>query len=149
MTSIFDGPNPPSTLEEVIGQAIGAGSVCWEGLSGAVFQSEQASAIVDDVVAWIRKNYEPKAEDPETILAEAERVVNGPRRVEYGGVRTSFERIAAKWSVTLGTEVTPELVALAMIDLKTVRAMQGFHRDSFVDIAGYARCVELMQGDDD
>ena len=81
----------------------------------------------------------------ESILEEAERIVNGPRHEEYGGVRESFERIAAKWSVTFGVPITAEQVALAMIDLKTVRALQGFHRDSFVDIAGYARCAELMQ----
>lgn len=82
---------------------------------------------------------------PETMLEEAERLVNGPRLVEYGGCLPSFERIAAKWSVTLDTPITPEQVALCMIDLKTCRAMQGFHRDSFVDIAGYVRCVDIMQ----
>jgi len=87
----------------------------------------------------------PPPDDGDTVLQEAERVVNGPRRVEYGGVLESFEKIAAKWSVTLGVEVTAEQVGLCMIDLKTVRALQGWHRDSYVDIAGYARCVELMQ----
>lgn len=88
----------------------------------------------------------PLPDDPnETILQEAERVVNGPRREEYGGVLPSFEKIAAKWSVTLGVEVTPHQVALCMIDLKTVRALQGWHRDSYVDVCGYARCAELMQ----
>lgn len=85
------------------------------------------------------------AASPETILEEAERIVNGPRRKEYGGCLDSFQRIAAKWSITLGVPITPEQVALAMIDLKTCRAMQGFHRDSYVDIAGYARCVDIMQ----
>lgn len=87
----------------------------------------------------------PTDDDPETILQEAERIVNGPRRQEYGGCLDSFERIAAKWSVTLGKTITAYEVALCMIDLKTCRALQGWHRDSFTDMAGYARCVEIMQ----
>lgn len=43
-------------LEQVIGEAIGAGSVCWEHPEKAgVFQSERASKIVDEVVDNIRK----------------------------------------------------------------------------------------------
>jgi hypothetical protein len=81
----------------------------------------------------------------QSILAEAEEIINGPRRQEYGGVYESFSRIARKWSVTLDADVTPEQVALCMVDLKTVRALQGYHRDSIVDIAGYAGCVEKIQ----
>lgn len=43
-------------IEEVIAQAIGAGSMCWENVKKAgVFDSERASQIVDEVVANIRK----------------------------------------------------------------------------------------------
>lgn len=43
-------------LEEVIAQAIGAGSMCWENVKKAgVFDSERASQIVNETVAIIRK----------------------------------------------------------------------------------------------
>lgn len=32
-----------------------------------------------------------------------------------------------------------------MIQLKVARAMNGMQRDSLVDIAGYAGCIELIQ----
>jgi hypothetical protein len=42
-------------LEEVIGNAIGAGSMCWEHPEKAgVFDTERASQIMDEVVANIR-----------------------------------------------------------------------------------------------
>ena len=47
--------------------------------------------------------------------------------------------------MVLGIDISPEQVALCMIQLKVARAKNGgFHRDSFVDIAGYARCVEML-----
>ena len=43
-------------LEEVIGNAVGAASTCWEFLENTgVFNSERASQIVDETVAIIRK----------------------------------------------------------------------------------------------
>jgi hypothetical protein len=43
-------------LEEVIGNAIGAGSMCWQYPEKAgVFNDERASQIIDEVVENIRK----------------------------------------------------------------------------------------------
>lgn len=81
----------------------------------------------------------------DTILAEADRIVNGQRREDYGGPFESFSDIARGWAMVLGVEVTPEQVGLCMIQLKVARAKNGgFHRDSFVDIAGYAQCMEFI-----
>lgn len=42
-------------LEEIIGNAVGAASTCWEHLENTgVFDSERASKIVDETVANIR-----------------------------------------------------------------------------------------------
>jgi ABC-type molybdenum transport system ATPase subunit/photorepair protein PhrA len=44
------------TLFEVVGQVIGAGSMCWESVDKAgVFQSELASSLVEDAIARIRE----------------------------------------------------------------------------------------------
>lgn len=73
-----------------------------------------------------------------TILQEAESLINGDRKQTYGDARESFERIAGMWSAYLGTEVTGLDVTNMMILLKVSRAKGGFHRDSYVDIGGYA-----------
>lgn len=80
----------------------------------------------------------------DSILTEAEHIINGQRRDDYGEVLPSFQRIADLWSPILGVTVTPEQVALCMIQLKIARTLHGWTRDSVVDIAGYAGCLEKI-----
>lgn len=74
---------------------------------------------------------------PESVLAEADRVINGEKREAYGDVRQSFEAVAAGWSQLFGVTVTAEQVALAMVWLKVCREANRHQRDNLVDIAGY------------
>ncbi len=57
---LFDGTSSePTTLDEVIGQALGAASMCWDAPERAgVFHSDRAKVILDEVVDWIRANAE-------------------------------------------------------------------------------------------
>ena len=44
------------SIEEVVGQAVGAGSTCWENLEGTgVFQSTQAAFVAGEAVDRIRE----------------------------------------------------------------------------------------------
>ena len=53
----------------------------------------------------------------------------------------------ARWSITLGHPVTPAEVMLCMIDLKLTRlAHDPTHRDSVVDIIGYAALLPEVTG---
>ena len=75
------------------------------------------------------------------VLALAERAVED-RRNDYGNPAEFFRWLARRWSLTLGHEVTPEQVVLCLIDLKHERLRRNpAHRDSLVDIAGYAACL--------
>lgn len=77
------------------------------------------------------------------ILLEAHDIIHGDREKTHGDPARNLREIAAKWSVTFGVPITPQQVAVAMIDLKTVRAMHDpAHRDHWVDIAGYAGLVD-------
>lgn len=80
----------------------------------------------------------------DSVLVEAERIINGQRRVDYGNVTLSFERIARLWGGYLNREVSAHDVAHMMILMKVARAQNGYHRDSYVDVAGYAGCAELL-----
>lgn len=80
----------------------------------------------------------------ETILQEAERIVGGDRRKDYGDVRESFLRIADMWSGYLGHQITVSDVAHMMILMKVSRNAKKFKRDNLVDICGYARCAEML-----
>lgn len=70
-----------------------------------------------------------------SIIAEANSLVNGERKDVYEG---TDEIITGLWSAYLGIELTVLDYAALMILLKVARTKDKFHRDSWVDIAGYA-----------
>lgn len=80
-----------------------------------------------------------------SVLTEAHGLIHGDRRDDYGGPLESFSTIAALWEPILDCGVTAEQVALCLIQLKVARALHGWQRDSFVDIAGYAGCLDLIR----
>ena len=77
----------------------------------------------------------------ETLLEHAAAIVTRRRR-EYGEPAELFERVAKRWSLTLGTRVSPAQVALCLLDLKLARlARDPKHVDSVLDVAGNAACL--------
>jgi len=74
-----------------------------------------------------------------TAIVDHAAGVIADRRAIYGDPAASMAKVAARWSVTLGHPVTPAEVMLCMIDLKLARlAHDPTHRDSVVDVIGYA-----------
>jgi hypothetical protein len=81
---------------------------------------------------------------PESILHEADRLVSGDRQASYGHPLEDFSRTGRLWGAILGTEpIEPRLVGLMMVCLKVSREVHGHKRDNLVDLAGYAKTVEL------
>lgn len=77
----------------------------------------------------------------EMLLRHAAGVIEN-RRDHYGEPPALFGHIAKRWSLVLGSKVTPAQVALCLIDLKLARlARDPSHLDSIVDVAGYAACL--------
>lgn len=81
---------------------------------------------------------------PQSILAEADGLINGDRQEAYGSVADNFGRIAAGWSQIFGCEVSPQQVGLAMAWLKIARQVHKPQRDNLVDGAGYLGLVEKL-----
>jgi hypothetical protein len=69
------------------------------------------------------------------------------RSTQYGDATSNMSAIAARWSVTLGMEITPAQVVLCLLDLKLARlAHDPAHEDSAVDVCGYAALLrELIE----
>lgn len=94
-----------------------------------------------------------------TILQEAQAAVYGDRERSYGHPRDDFARIAALWNgygqarAPRGAVLLPcgaDDVAHMMVLLKMARLMEDpTHRDSWVDIAGYAAAGARAVGVDD
>ena len=67
------------------------------------------------------------------------------RSTQYGDVGGNMATIAARWSGTLGREVTPAQVVLCLLDLKMARlAHDPTHEDSAVDVCGYAALLREL-----
>jgi hypothetical protein len=79
-----------------------------------------------------------------SINAEADKIINGQRREDYGSADESFRKIATGWEVIFGTTLSPHQVVQAMVWLKVCRSLQGYQRDSYVDICGYAGLAEVL-----
>jgi len=79
------------------------------------------------------------------ILGHTAKVLE-ERRDDYGDPAEQFRAIADRWSITLGTPITPSQVALCMIDLKLARlAYDPGHVDSMVDVIGYAALLREVR----
>lgn len=77
----------------------------------------------------------------ESVLNEANSIVNGARAQQYGGPEDSFNTIAALWSAYTGGTYAAADVAIMLALLKVARLKNSpDHRDSWVDLAGYAAC---------
>lgn len=78
----------------------------------------------------------------QAILDEAAAAITGAREDTYGGPEASFLTIAKFWSAYLDHFIEPQDVAamMALMKLARLKHSEGQHRDSWVDLAGYAAC---------
>jgi uncharacterized protein DUF6378 len=79
------------------------------------------------------------------ILEEAARLVSGPRAKAYGKMLDGYDRAAVMFNAILGCPgeniVGARHIPLFMIAIKLSRLVASpEHRDSIVDIAGWAEC---------
>lgn len=85
----------------------------------------------------------------ESILGEAERLVDGPRGADYGHPHEDFSRTAGianiLFSHKLREPLTASDVALFMVGLKLSREVNHPKRDNRVDGAGYLYCLDKIR----
>lgn len=104
------------------------------------------------IVPVVESIYLPEAS---SILAEAARIVDGPRREDYGLPHENHGRTAALWNAYLDTgyrdsgvhskPLTARDICMLNILQKISRDRHCPKRDNLVDIAGYARNAELCE----
>ena len=108
-------------------------------------------------MAKIQKREDPTATNkliavaPKTLLQQAHEIIHGDREQTYGDPGKNLRTIASYWSIhlthTTGEKITltPEDVCGMMILLKQARlGSNPLHRDSLMDIAGYAGLQDLV-----
>ncbi len=94
-----------------------------------------------------RARTEPEPDPPESPLLEAESIVNGARRGDYGHPLDNHTRTAELWSAYVQDAVsfTAEDVCFLNILQKISRAQNRITRDTIVDIAGYAANIGMIK----
>lgn len=119
----------------------------------------EAQEIVNEAVVVMEKalkadpiNPSPK---PESILAEAERIVNGERAADYGDSTANMERIGkiteltlsqAEWAKLGACSIPPTVVAKILMAVKLGREAHTHKRDNLVDLCGYAEILNRASG---
>lgn len=86
-----------------------------------------------------------------SVMVEAQGLVNGARAQAYGHPKENFDRICALWNAYLRGRPDPMANinnkdhAILMILVKVARLLESpNHRDSLVDICGYAGTYEKL-----
>lgn len=90
-----------------------------------------------------------RAKNVQDFLREVEMTLS-ERGLDYGNADASFQRIADVWSFlkidVISEKLTPQDVASMMIAMKLCRLeTTPNHRDSWIDIAGYACLAACME----
>lgn len=116
----------------------------WEKSKGATLEMLVAKELQLKFVDIRGKVIESPRGSHESILVEAERLTNGPRRKAYGHPIDNFSRTARIWSGILGKDVSAEEVGLCMVGVKLAREVNGHTRDNLVDLAGYANTLAMI-----
>jgi hypothetical protein len=151
-----------ATLEALIARQLGL-RFFWLDNSTQLVETTSAVASVDSFAALhLEAEREPKIthlgsaskvekDDPqESICLEADRLVDGARQKTYGHPYDNYSRVARLWETYLygkyqrdsNLEVVD--VIYMMVLLKVGRLQHGYHRDSVVDIAGYAKLADMI-----
>lgn len=101
---LFDGVNNPETLEDVVGQAVGAASMCWESTEDrGKFKIDMARQLVDDVVEWINRNYVRVTQEPPST---------------YPTPDVDIARVVNYYSLENGSNTPDWILARLMLDVK-------------------------------
>lgn len=123
-------------------------SLCGEETTGIVAGLPAPYTCAPCQLAWVRYNKAPSAPSlVGSVLDEAGATVLD-RQDGYGSPSDNHGRTARIWSAMLGIEVTARMVCLLNIAQKVSRDTNAPKRDNLVDIAGYARCAEMVTPSD-
>ena len=93
---------------------------------------------------WVCVGIEPPIKD-ESILSEAERIVNGERQADYSDPVANFKHISSIASAISKENLSPTTCAIVMIAVKLARENYKHKRDNLVDLAGYAEILNRIK----
>ena len=93
---------------------------------------------------WMDEHVKPLIKD-ESILSEAERIVNGDRQADYSDPVENFKHISDIASAISKENLSPTTCAIVMIAVKLARENHKHKRDNLVDLAGYVEILNRIK----
>lgn len=123
----------------------------WEKSGGARCEKEAALRLEVDLIFYDDKEDTIIWRDtPPDVLKVASEIVDGSRKTTYGHPVDNHERTAELWNAFLlgkdeSYRITAQDVCIMNILQKVSRLAHSIHRDSLIDICGYARNIEIIE----
>lgn len=84
-----------------------------------------------------------------SILLEANDILNGDRNEQYNDPNESFKVYAEILKATFGLELTPVEVCKVQMAIKLGRLKYKYKRDSLVDLCGYSEILHRLESNND
>jgi hypothetical protein len=81
----------------------------------------------------------------DSILLEADNILNGDRNEQYNNPNESFAVYAEILKSTFGIELTPVEICKVQMAIKLGRLKYKYKRDSAVDLCGYAEILDRLE----
>ena len=81
----------------------------------------------------------------DSILSEAQELIDGPRAEAYGDAGENWRRTARIFRALSGVDLTPEQGLMFMVAVKLARHLHRPKRDNLVDACGYLALLARLE----
>ena len=120
----------------------------WNSSAGANREREHALKLGIPVFESLEELIAADKKPEKSILVEAHELSTVVRRATYSHPLDDYTATAKMWSgvlaMKLKQDLTPEEAILCMCCVKISRESRKHMRDSIVDLAGYANCLQMV-----
>jgi hypothetical protein len=93
----------------------------------------------------LHKFFQTNKKDKESLLSQADKIVNGDRNEQYGDAKQAFSEYSDILKTTFNILLTPEEICKVMMAIKLGRLKYKFKEDSVVDLMGYSEILNRLQ----
>ena len=107
--------------------------------------TEWAPAPEDDLGSVLAEIAKQLCEEYDTILEEAQEILEGDRESDYGDPVANFNRISGIASSILNETITPEQCVVVMMAVKLSREQYKHKRDNLVDLVAYTEIYNRIK----
>jgi len=90
-----------------------------------------------------------RRERMDSILNEAQKITEGSRHEAYGPAKEDYTRAAAIASAILEKQLQTTDIVKILLAVKLSREAHKHKRDNLTDLAGYARVLSIIEGDEE